>query len=192
VSSSVRHKTLFAALVCACSVLLAPAGASAAEGTGGATFQPPPPPPKKATIINGKAVAPANAPRSVKRMIAAGNRLIGKPYRYGGGHQPFKRAGISRKAVLDSGYDCSGTISFALYGARKLRTPLASPGFMSWGRSGPGNWVTVYTNSGHAYIVIAGLRLDTGMRDDPSKTGPQWSKKLRRSDSFVARHPRGL
>ena len=174
--------------VCALIVLLAlasvGAGPAAASGTGGASFEPPPPPPKKAKIVGGKAIAPRNAPPRVKRIIRAGNRLIGKPYKWGGGH-----ASVSK---LDRGYDCSGTISYALGGARLMRSPLTSGSFMRWGRSGPGKWVTVYAHGGHAYLVVAGLRIDTGYRDNPSRTGPQWSKRLRRSDSFTARHPRGL
>jgi hypothetical protein len=188
-------------LACACLALpssaLAQTGgggevASDPETTGGASFVPPPPPPKKAKLVDGKVIAPASAPRAVKRMIEAANMIVGKPYRYGGGHKPFARSSSSGRVILDSGYDCSGAVSFALYGGRKLRSPLDSGSFMKWGLEGPGRWVTVYTNPGHAYIVIAGLRFDTSLRDDPSRTGPAWSKRLRRDDSFVARHPRGL
>ena len=107
----------------------------------------------------------------------------------GGGH----RALASRRRVrLDRGYDCSGSVSHALLGGHFLRSPLDSSSFETWGRSGPGTWITVYTNSGHAYLVVAGLRLDTGMRDDPTRTGPAWGKKLRRSASYTPRHPRGF
>jgi hypothetical protein len=175
--------------ICALAVLAAllvvgAGSASASSATGGAAFVPPPPPPKKAKIVNGKAIAPRNAPARVRRIIRAGNRIIGKPYVWGGGHATFSK--------LDRGYDCSGTVSFALRGGRLIKSPMASGGLMRWGRSGPGKWVTVYAHSGHAYMVVAGLRLDTSMRDDPSRTGPGWSKRLRRSDAFVARHPRGL
>jgi hypothetical protein len=192
-------------LACACAL---PATALAQTGgessgtasepgqTGGTVFTPPPPPPKKAKIdANGYAIAPAAAPRAVKQMIEFGNMIVGKPYRYGGGHQPYARTSKARgrrSVVLDSGYDCSGSISFALYGGGVLKSPLDSSSFASWGLRGPGRWVTVYTNPGHAYVVIAGLRFDTSMRDDPSRTGPAWSKRLRVSDSFVARHPRNL
>ncbi len=174
--------------ICALAVLAAllvvGAGSASASATGGAAFLAPPPPPKKAKIVNGKAIAPRNAPARVKRIIRAGNRIIGKPYKWGGGHATFSK--------LDRGYDCSGTVSYALRGGRLIKSPMASGGLMRWGRSGPGKWVTVYAHRGHAYMVVAGLRLDTSMRDDPSRTGPGWSKRLRRSDSFVARHPRGL
>jgi hypothetical protein len=174
--------------ICAIAVLVAllavGAGSASASATGGAAFVAPPPPPKKAKIVRGKAIAPRNAPAKVKRIIRAGNRLIGKPYKWGGGHATFSR--------LDSGYDCSGTVSYALRGARLIKSPMTSGGLMNWGRAGTGKWVTVYAHGGHTYLVVAGLRLDTGMRDDPSRTGPQWSKRLRRSDAFEARHPRGL
>jgi hypothetical protein len=182
------HKKLFAACLCACLLVLALAGtASAAKPpvSGGAGFAPPPAPPKKATIVAGKAIAPANAPARVRRVIDAGNRLIGKPYRYGGGHQPFS-------SRLDTGYDCSGTASFALYGGRFLRSPMPSGSFVNWGERGPGTWITSYANAGHMYIVVAGLRLDTGMRDDPSTTGPGWSKRLRPVEGYAVRHPRGF
>ena len=184
-------RALHAALACACVALLCFAGTAMAAGgsagpsrSGGTAWTPPPPPPEKAQIVDGKAIAPANAPARIKRVIEAGNRIIGKPYRYGGGHRAFS-------SRLDRGYDCSGTVSFALYGGRFLRSPLPSGALMDWARSGPGDWLTVYAHSGHAYLVVAGLRLDTSMRDDPSRTGPGWSKRLRKSAAFTARHPRG-
>ena len=183
--STFSNKLLIAALFVACLLVLAPAAmAQNASSGGGASFTPPPPPPSKAKIVNGLAIAPAGAPERVKRVITAGNRLIGKPYRYGGGHKQFGSG-------LDSGYDCSGTASYALFGGRFLRSPMPSGSFMSWARPGPGRWITVYAHPGHMYIVVAGLRLDTGMRDDPSTTGPGWSKRLRSADAFVARHPSG-
>jgi hypothetical protein len=112
---------------------------------------------------------------------------VRKPYRYGGGHG-------ARISELDSGYDCSGAVSYALYGGRFLRRPRASGDLMRWGRRGPGRWITVYAHGGHAYIVVAGLRFDTGMRDRDAggpSTGPRWSTRLRRSRRFRARHPRG-
>ena len=155
--------------------------------SGGATFEPPPPPPEKATLVNGRMIAPASAPRRVTRVIEAANRLVEKPYIYGGGHKPFS-------SRLDRGYDCSGSVSYALYGGRFLRSPLPSGALMNWGRTGPGRWITVYAHASHAYVVVAGYRFDTSMRDrnapGPS-TGPRWSKSLRRSNAFVARHPRG-
>ncbi len=153
--------------------------------SGGMGFVPPPPPPKKAKIVNGIAIAPAAAPARIKRVIEAGNRLINKPYRYGGGHKPFS-------SQLDTGYDCSGSVSYALYGGRFIKSPLPSGSMMGWGEEGPGRWITVYAHSGHAYVVVAGLRFDTSMRDPDApgpNTGPRWSKSLRKSAAFVARHP---
>ena len=134
-------------------------------------------------LASGKAAAPANAPDAVRRAVWAANRIIGKPYRYGGGHAKFE----------DSGYDCSGTVSYALRGAGLLNSPLDSSSFMKWGKRGKGQWITVFTNPGHAYVVIAGLRLDTSAADDPrGGKGPRW-RPLRKSDSgFAARSPVGF
>jgi hypothetical protein len=169
------------------------AGAPAAYGqveptSGGAVFVPPPPPPETAQLVDGRVIAPASAPTRVKQVIAAANRIVEKPYRYGGGHQQF------RKGSLDSGYDCSGAVSYALYGGRFLRSPLPSGAMMTWGDPGPGQWISVYAHGGHAYAVIAGLRFDTSLRDPDAPgpgTGPRWSRTLRESAAFVARHPRG-
>jgi len=138
----------------------------------------------KATLMpNGLAAAPLDAPPQVHAAIAAANRIIGKPYRYGGGHAK----------VEDSGYDCSGTVSYALIGAKLLKAPLDSSSFMSWGKAGPGQWITVYTNPGHAFAVIAGLRLDTSAAGDRSGAkGPRWRPVLRSTRGFKARHPAGL
>jgi hypothetical protein len=179
-----------AALAVACLLLPALAGTATAADTptsGGATFQPPPPPPEKATLVAGRVLAPASAPARVKRVIEAANRLVEKPYIYGGGHKPFS-------SRLDRGYDCSGSVSYALYGGRFLRSPLPSGALMDWGQEGPGQWITVYASGGHAYVVVAGLRFDTSMHDTNApgpRTGPRWSKSLRKSNAFVARHPRG-
>ena len=190
--NSFRHITLALALACASVALLLPSAAPAqtASETGGSEFVPPPPPPKKAKIVNGRALAPQGAPWRVRRAIKWANQIVEKPYRYGGGHHAF-RSGQD----LDDGYDCSGAVSHALRGGRLIRSPLNSSGFMSWGKSGPGRWITVYAHSGHAYVVIAGLRFDTSLRDPDAPgpgTGPRWSKRLRVNDSFVARHPKNL
>jgi hypothetical protein len=138
----------------------------------------------KATILpSGLAAAPSGAPPQVLAAINAANKIVGKPYRYGGGHAK----------VEDSGYDCSGTVSYALIGARLLKAPLDSSSFMRWGKAGAGEWITVYTNPGHAYVVIAGLRLDTSAAGDPSgRKGPRWRPALRATRGFTARHPAGL
>jgi cell wall-associated NlpC family hydrolase len=132
---------------------------------------------------DGTAAAPALAPDAVKKAIWAANKIIAKPYRYGGGHRRFN----------DSGYDCSGTVSYALKGGSLLKAPLDSSSFMAWGLAGPGEWITVYTNPGHAFVVIAGLRLDTSASGDPSgNKGPRWRPVLRSTSGFTARHPEGL
>ncbi len=128
---------------------------------------------------DGLAVAPAGAPEEVQAIIAAGNRIARKPYKYGGGH------GIWR----DSGYDCSGSVSYVLHAADLLDTALDSTGFMSWGRRGRGDLVTVRTNPGHAYLIVAGLRFDTSAR---KVTGTRWSEQMRSARGYVARHPRGM
>jgi peptidoglycan hydrolase-like protein with peptidoglycan-binding domain len=128
---------------------------------------------------NGLAVAPASAPEEVKAIIAAGNEIATKPYKYGGGHGRWN----------DSGYDCSGSISYALYKAGLLDTPLDSTGFMSWGESGRGEWVTVRANPGHAYMIVAGLRFDTSAR---RQTGNRWSDTMRSASGYTGRHPAGL
>jgi peptidoglycan hydrolase-like protein with peptidoglycan-binding domain len=129
---------------------------------------------------DGLAIAPASAPEEVKAAIEAANRIVGKPYRYGGGHQRWE----------DSGYDCSGAVSYALHGAGLLKSPLPSGSFMSWGDDGPGSWISVYAHGGHAYIVIAGLRFDTGYNNAGS--GPRWSEKMRPDGGYTVRHPPGL
>lgn len=133
-------------------------------------------------LPNGQAAAPADAPAEVQQAVWAANRIIGLPYRYGGGHKRFE----------DSGYDCSGTVSYALKGADLVELPLDSSSFMRWGQAGKGDWITVYTNPGHAYVVIAGLRLDTSAAGDPSGAkGPRWRPVLRSSRGFRARHADG-
>jgi hypothetical protein len=188
--STYRPQLLRAALLAAvCLLALAPgASAQSPSSYGGAAFVPPPPPPEKGALVDGRLVAPASAPRRIKRVIAAANQIVEKPYVYGGGHKPFRRG------RLDRGYDCSGAVSHALYGGRFLRSPLPSGALMDWGRSGPGSWLTVYAHGGHAYLVVAGYRFDTSMRDADAPgpaTGPRWSRTLRKSSAFVARHPRG-
>jgi cell wall-associated NlpC family hydrolase len=128
---------------------------------------------------DGLAVAPASAPEEVKAIIAAGNEIATKPYRYGGGHGRWR----------DSGYDCSGSVSYALHGADLLDSPLDSTGFMSWGRRGRGQWVTIRTNPSHAYMIVAGLRFDTSAR---RATGSRWTEDMRSSRGFTGRHPAGL
>lgn len=134
-------------------------------------------------LDDGTAAAPQDAPAEVQQAIWAGNKLIGKPYKWGGGHAK----------VNDTGYDCSGTVSFALRASKHVKTPLDSSSFMKWGEAGAGTWITVYTNPGHAFVVIAGLRLDTSATGDPSgNKGPRWRPTLRSTKGFKARHPEGF
>jgi hypothetical protein len=173
--------------------------------TGGAAFEPEPPPPPMAEpglwtgpevpgtvaelLPDGTAAAPADAPDQVKQAIWAANWLRDKPYKYGGGHARLR----------DTGYDCSGTVSFALNAAGLMETPLDSGSFMSWGEAGEGRWITVYTNPSHAYAVIAGLRLDTStagvtraagrMVRTALQNGPRWRPVLRSPRGFTRRHP---
>jgi cell wall-associated NlpC family hydrolase len=138
-------------------------------------------PGSKATMASDglHAVAPADAPEQVKDAIAAANKIVGKPYKYGGGHGSWQ----------DSGYDCSGTLSYALHGAGLLSRPLSSGEFGSWGVRGKGSWISVYYNSGHAYAVIAGLRLDTS---GSGGRGPRWHTDMRSGSGYAVTHWRGL
>ncbi|HEU4975532.1 MAG TPA: peptidoglycan-binding protein [Baekduia sp.] len=134
----------------------------------------------KATIdADGFAVAPADAPQAVKDIIAAGNEIAKKPYIYGGGHGSWK----------DRGYDCSGSVSYALHGAGLLDASMPSGSFESWGERGRGDWVTLYANGGHMYMVVAGIRFDTSGR---SQDGTRWHADMRSGSGFVAVHPKGL
>ncbi len=136
-----------------------------------------------ARYVNGLAAAPMSAPAAVQEIIWAGNQLIGLPYIYGGGHASF----------ISPGYDCSGTVSFALHGASLLATPEDSSEFEAWGSNGVGRWVTIFANAGHAYMTVAGLRLDTSSADDPSnEQGPRWRPLRPGNSGFVVRHPLGL
>lgn len=128
---------------------------------------------------DGLAIAPADAPDAIKQIIAAGNAIAKKPYRYGGGHGSWN----------DTAYDCSGSVSYALHGAGLLSHPLASYDFYGWGQGGPGQWVTLYTNDGHIYMIVAGLRFDTsGLSAD----GTRWHTSSRTTSGYVVRHPTGL
>jgi peptidoglycan hydrolase-like protein with peptidoglycan-binding domain len=118
-------------------------------------------------------------PGAVHRAIAAANRIAGYPYRYGGGHASF----------TDSAYDCSGSVSYVLHAAGKLRSPLDSSSLMSYGKPGPGRYITIYSNPGHAYMVIRGRRYDTSAQ---SEHGSRWSNEERSSGGYVVRHPAGL
>ena len=196
---SLRARTLVAlglmtiGLACAPAIAAADSGGAATTATTPAPSPAPAPPPPGAAgyavppaqptvagsvgvIRHGVAYAPALAPIEVQRAIWAANTLRGKPYIFGGGHKSFR----------SRGYDCSGTVSFALHGAGLLTTPLDSSDFMSWGQAGKGAWITVYTNPGHAWAMIAGMRLDTS---GPGESGPRWRTQTRSARGFKARHP---
>jgi cell wall-associated NlpC family hydrolase len=137
-------------------------------------------PVEKATLApDGTAIAPASAPDAVKAIIAAGNEIAFKPYKYGGGHGRW----------IDSGYDCSGSMSYAFHGAGMLDTALDSTGFARWGAAGPGTWVTTYGNAGHSFMVVAGLRFDTS---GATADGSRWHDTMRSASGYTVRHPQGL
>jgi hypothetical protein len=193
----------FIAMLC----VIVPSGAIAdTPATGGTAYEEEPPPPpmlepglwsgvevpgdRAVLLEDGTAAAPAEAPEQVKQAIWAANALQALPYRYGGGH--------SLEFDVAKGADCSGTVSFALHAAGLLKLPLDSGSFMRWGRQGRGAWITVFTNPGHAYAKIAGLRLDTsvaGMSRTTSyassvfESGPRWRPMARSPLGFVRRHP---
>ena len=148
------------------------------------------PPPGKRPVVrgrlaalgqNGIAYAPSKAPQRVKQLIWAANQLRQKPYKWGGGHRGWQ----------DSGYDCSGSVSFALHAAGLLNSPLTSGGFTRYGRSGLGRWISIYANRGHVFMVVAGLRFDTSAMGAGDK-GPRWRAFGRRAGGFKVRHPAGL
>jgi peptidoglycan hydrolase-like protein with peptidoglycan-binding domain len=118
-------------------------------------------------------------PGAVFRAIAAANRIAGKPYRYGGGHRTFS----------DTAYDCSGSVSYVLHAAGRLRRPRDSSGLMRYGRPGRGRWITIYAHPGHTYMVIRGRRYDTTGR---TESGSRWQSRGRSSSGYVVRHPAGL
>ena len=134
----------------------------------------------KSVILRGKvAVAPQSSPEIVKRAVAAGNRLQGKPYIYGGGHRNLENA---------PGYDCSSTTSYVLNHAGLLQGTMTSGSFMSYGKPGPGKWITIYAKRGHVFSIIGGLRLDTGYG---GWDGPRWHTSPRPTKGYTMRHPPG-
>jgi septal ring factor EnvC (AmiA/AmiB activator) len=153
----------------------------ASEGGDATTGQMPAPlnPGQEAEVINeSEASAPASAPQAVKDVVSAGNAIATTPYIWGGGHGSFE----------SEGYDCSGAVSYALHGGGLLESPLDSTGLETWGEPGPGRWITVYANSGHAWMVVAGIAFDT-----VGGPGPRWHDPWVDSpEGFIARHPAGL
>jgi len=135
--------------------------------------------PRARVLGDGTAIAPDNAPEVVKRVILAANEIAKFPYKWGGGHGAWR----------DSGYDCSGSVSFALAGAGLLGRPLTSGLFMTYGAPGRGRWITIYANSGPIFMVVAGLRFDTsGQRH----AGTRWQAESRSTAGFAVRHIPGL
>jgi len=158
--------------------------AVARPGTGGSAYMAPPPPTETVPGAKGRvgsdgfAVPPSSAPRSVKNVIAAGNKIAKTPYKWGGGHGSWD----------ETGYDCSGSVSYALHGGGLLGSSMVSGDFAHWGSRGHGSWITIYANASHVYMVVAGMRFDTSAR---SRTGSRWTMESRSSDGFAIRHPDG-
>jgi hypothetical protein len=162
-----------------------PAAEAAVPWGAGCTSDPPGPARTSAScgaaLVNGRAIAPPGAPTAVKRAIAAANHISGRPYVWGGGHVGW----------LSRGYDCSGAVGYALHGADLLGVTMVSGQLASWGEAGIGRWITVYANSHHVYMMVAGLRFDT--RDaPPGVSGPRWHRASVDSRNFAARHPAGF
>jgi cell wall-associated NlpC family hydrolase len=135
--------------------------------------------PRARVLRDGTAVAPENAPEVVKRVILAANEIAKFPYKWGGGHGAWR----------DNGYDCSGSVSFALAGAGLLQSPLTSGGFLNYGSPGPGRWITIYTHYGHIFMVVGGLRFDTSGQ---GRAGTRWQSEPRSTAGFAVRHIPGL
>jgi cell wall-associated NlpC family hydrolase len=135
--------------------------------------------PRARVLPDGTAVAPEDAPDIVKRVILAGNQIAKFPYKWGGGHGAWR----------DNGYDCSGSVSFALAGAGLLNRPLTSGQFAAWGDPGPGDWITIYANGGHVFMLVAGLRFDTSGQ---GRAGTRWQPAARPAGGFAVRHIAGL
>jgi len=130
-------------------------------------------------LLTGIALPPPDAPQVVKDVINNANMIVGRPYVWGGGHASF----------YSNSYDCSGAVSFALFGGGLIPEPLTSSALEGWGAPGPGKWITVYANAGHTFAEIAGLRWDTV--GDENGTGPRWHLASTATDGFVVRHPPG-
>ena len=134
---------------------------------------------KAEVLKNGVALPPLEAPAEVRAIFEAGNVIARSPYKWGGGHGKWQ----------DNGYDCSGSVSYALAAAGMLEGPLASGPFMTWGKPGKGKWITIYTNPGHMFMIVAGVRFDTVAR---GQTGSRWINSATDTSGYVARHPEGF
>ncbi len=134
--------------------------------------------PKLERVTNTNSASP-DSPAAVAMIVRAANRIATLPYKWGGGHGQWS----------DSGYDCSGTVSYVLHGAGRLQATLDAGELMSYGVAGRGRWVTIYANHGHTFMVINGRRYDSSALDE---NGSRWAKRLRPTGQFVARHPVGM
>jgi hypothetical protein len=132
----------------------------------------------------GLATVPPSAPARVADVINAANQVARKPYVYGGGH-----GRLAGETFVDTAYDCAGSVSFALAAAGLIDTPMDSTALARYGRAGPGRWVTIYANAGHAWMTVAGLRFDTSGR---AAGGSRWQARSRGTGGFTVRHPPGL
>jgi hypothetical protein len=197
---SLKRRLVVAGLGSACALALAAPAAAQTGGTGtpGGTAPPtttepstttdpsvPLAPPGRAKLLkDGTAIPPADAPPAIQTAIAAGNAIHTMPYTWGGGHRDF----------LDTGYDCSGAVSYVLHGAGLLTSPMPSgPLAASWGLPGKGRWITVYANASHAYMVVAGLRFDTSAVGEKLNqgSGPRWRKSKRKATGYTAKYAPG-
>jgi hypothetical protein len=133
-------------------------------------------------LLGRTAMATLDLPGTVLTAIEAGNRLQTKYYKWGGG----------RARLEDTGYDCSGSVSYVLIKAGLLRSPLTSGSFTRYGSPGPGRWITIYARNGHVFMTICGLRLDTGGHGGRGESGPRWRTHMRGTSGFVMRHPPGF
>ncbi len=161
-------------------LLLALAAILLLSGCGGPSYHFKPVPGRTGVVRQGYAFPPEEAPPVVHAAIAAGNRISGLPYRRGGGHA----------REIDTAYDCSGAVSYVLREAGLMESSMPSKGFRRYGKAGEGEWISIYAKSGHVFLVVAGLRFDTGWTRAPE--GPRWSTLDRPAKGAVIRHPRGL
>jgi cell wall-associated NlpC family hydrolase len=138
---------------------------------------------RSVTLTAGEVTAPPDAPVAVQKIVDGANQVARLPYVYGGGH------GRADGLFIDSAYDCSGSVSFALANAGLLDSPLTSGQLAQWGEPGQGKWVTIYANATHAFMVVGGARFDTvGLQ----QTGSRWQRPFRSISGFTAVHPAGL
>jgi cell wall-associated NlpC family hydrolase len=191
--SSAKRRLAVAGITAACTLAVAVPAAAQTGGTGSpgstttSTTAPAAPvgPPGRAKLRkDGTAVAPADAPANIQAAIAAGNAIHTYPYHWGGGHRSF----------TDTGYDCSGAVSYVLHAAGLLASPMTSGGFASsWGAPGKGRWITVYGNASHVYMIVAGLRFDTSSGGDRwnQGSGPRWRKKKRAPGGYTQKYAPG-